>query len=37
MPPDARKFLWDAQQAVALISGFVAGKSFANYCQDAMF
>jgi uncharacterized protein with HEPN domain len=36
MPPDARKFLWDAQQAVALISGFVAGKSFANYCQDAM-
>lgn len=36
MPPEARKFLWDAQQAAALIAGFVAGKTFADYCQDAM-
>lgn len=35
MPPEARKFLWDAQ-AAALIAGFVAGKTFADYCQDVM-
>jgi uncharacterized protein with HEPN domain len=36
MRPEARKFLWDAQQAAALISGFVRGKTFTGYCQDAM-
>lgn len=36
MPPEARKFLWDAQQAAELISGFVAGKTFADYGQDVM-
>lgn len=36
MPPEARKFLWDAQQAAALIAAFVAGKTFVDYCHDAM-
>lgn len=36
MPPEARKFLWDAQRAAALIATFAVGKSFADYGQDAM-
>jgi uncharacterized protein with HEPN domain len=36
MSPDARKFLWDAQQAAALIAEFVKEKSFADYCSNAM-
>ena len=36
MPLEARKYLFDIQQAIDLIDGFCAGKSFADYRQDAM-
>jgi uncharacterized protein with HEPN domain len=36
MPLEARKYLFDIQQAIDLIDGFRAGKSFADYRQDAM-
>jgi uncharacterized protein with HEPN domain len=34
MHADARKLLWDAQQAADRISRFTSGKSFADYQQD---
>jgi uncharacterized protein with HEPN domain len=34
---EARKYLYDIQQAIELIDAFCAGKSFADYEQDAMF
>lgn len=34
MHADARKLLWDAQQAAERISRFTAGKSFADYQAD---
>ena len=36
MPLEARKYLFDIQQAVNLIEGFCAGRSFADYQQDPM-
>lgn len=33
---EARKYLYDIQQAIDLIDAFCAGKSFADYQQDAM-
>jgi uncharacterized protein with HEPN domain len=36
MPLEARKYLYDIQQATNLIDGFCAGKSFADYQQDPM-
>ena len=33
---EARKYLYDIQEAAGLASQFTAGKSFANYQQDAM-
>jgi len=36
MPPDARKYLWDALTAAGLLSDFSAGKSFDDYQDDAM-
>lgn len=36
MPLEARKYLYDIQQAIDLIDGFCAGKSFADYQQDPM-
>lgn len=36
MPLEARKYLYDIQQAIDLIDSFCAGKSFADYQQDAM-
>jgi len=34
MHADARKLLWDAQQAAARIARFTAGKGFADYEAD---
>ena len=34
MHADARKLLWDAQQAADRIARFTAGKSFADYGTD---
>ena len=34
--PDVRKFLFDIQDACALISQFVAGKSFEDYRSDPL-
>jgi uncharacterized protein with HEPN domain len=34
MHADARKLLWDAQQAAARISRFTTDKTFADYEQD---
>ncbi|HEX9672701.1 MAG TPA: HepT-like ribonuclease domain-containing protein [Burkholderiales bacterium] len=36
MPLEARKYLYDIQQALELIEGFCAGKSFPDYQQDPM-
>jgi uncharacterized protein with HEPN domain len=33
---EARKYLYDVQEAAALISHFTAGKDFADYQQDSM-
>ena len=33
---EARKYSYDIQEAAGLASQFTAGKSFANYQQDAM-
>jgi uncharacterized protein with HEPN domain len=36
MPRDIRKYLYDIQQACALLTEFTAGKTFADYATDAM-
>lgn len=36
MRVEAKKYLYDIRQAAELIAGFTAGKSFADYEQDAM-
>ena len=36
MPLEAQKYLFDIQQAINLIDGFCAGKSFADYQHDPM-
>lgn len=36
MLPEALKYLWDVRNADALITQFVAGKSFQDYAQDPM-
>jgi len=36
MQRDARKYLYDIDQAAALIAQFTAGKSFARYVEDPM-
>ena len=36
MPLEARKYLYDIQQAIGLIEGFCAGKSFPDYQQNPM-
>ena len=36
MRPEARKYLWDASQAVDRISRFVAGKTFQSYQADEL-
>jgi hypothetical protein len=36
MPPDRRKYLWDALTAAGLMFEFSAGKSFENYQADPM-
>lgn len=36
MQPDPRKYLWDAHQAVNLVTAFTDGKTFAHYEADAM-
>ena len=33
---EAKKYLFDMQQAAALLQRFTAGKSFADYAADAM-
>ena len=33
---EAKKYLYDMQQAVALLTEFTAGKTFADYERDAM-
>ncbi|MBS9533897.1 hypothetical protein KIH27_09905 [Mycobacterium sp. M1] len=37
MQPDWRKYLWDAQRAVELLTEFRTGKTFVDYQADAMF
>jgi uncharacterized protein with HEPN domain len=34
MPPDPRKFVWDAVRAADLIATFVAGRQLADYRAD---
>jgi len=36
MPPEVLKYLFDIDQACALLTGFVAGKSLADYEADAL-
>jgi uncharacterized protein with HEPN domain len=36
MPPDRRKYLWDALTAAELIFQFSTGKTFENYQADAL-
>jgi uncharacterized protein with HEPN domain len=36
MPPDPRKYLWDALHAAELISEFTRDQSFADYQAQAM-
>lgn len=36
MRVEAKKYLYDIRQAAELIAGFTAGKSFADYEEDAM-
>ncbi|MCI0452366.1 MAG: DUF86 domain-containing protein [Candidatus Latescibacteria bacterium] len=33
---EAKKYLFDIQQAAALLAEFTAGKEFADYARDAM-
>jgi len=36
MPRDLRKYLYDIQQACALLAGFTSNKTFVDYAADAM-
>ncbi len=36
MPPDPRKYLWDAANAAELARGFAHGQTFADYQANAM-
>ena len=36
MPPEARTYLYDIQQAVKSLSAFTGGKAFADYEADGM-
>jgi uncharacterized protein with HEPN domain len=36
MPPDRRKYLWDALTAADLLFQFSAGKTFDDYTADAL-
>ncbi|WP_322779953.1 DUF86 domain-containing protein [Frankia sp. Cas4] len=36
MPPDPRKYLWDAANAAELARGFAHGQTFADYQTNAM-
>ncbi len=36
MPPDPRKYLWDAAAAAELARGFAADKTFEDYLSNAM-
>ena len=36
MPPDRRKYLWDALAAADLLSEFSAGRSFEDYRAGAL-
>lgn len=36
MRPEAKKYLFDIQRAVALLTQFTAGKVLADYADDAM-
>ena len=36
MKLEAKKYLYDIRQAVALLNEFTAGRSFADYERDAM-
>ncbi|MGH9202551.1 MAG: HepT-like ribonuclease domain-containing protein [Vicinamibacterales bacterium] len=37
MQLEAKKYLYDIQQAVALLIQFTAGKTFGDYASDPMF
>ncbi len=36
MPPDPRKYLWDALRAAELVRDFAQGQSFADYQSNAL-
>ena len=36
MPPDRRKYLWDAVTAAELLFEFAGGKTFEDYTADAL-
>jgi uncharacterized protein with HEPN domain len=36
MPPDPRKYLWDARRALGLVRQFVQGRTWEEYRSDAM-
>ncbi|WP_397428915.1 DUF86 domain-containing protein, partial [Pseudofrankia sp. BMG5.37] len=36
MPPDPRKYLWDAANAAELARGFAHGQTFVDYRANAM-
>jgi uncharacterized protein with HEPN domain len=36
MPPEARKFIWDARQAARRLREFTAGKQLGDYLADAL-
>ncbi len=36
MPPEARKFIWDARQAVRRLREFTHGKQLGDYLADAL-
>ncbi|ABD11562.1 hypothetical protein CcI156_16095 [Frankia sp. CcI156] len=36
MPPDPRKYLWDAANAAELVRDFAHGQTFADYQANAM-
>jgi uncharacterized protein with HEPN domain len=36
MPPDPRKYLWDAVRAAELVGEFADGRSFADYQANTM-
>ncbi len=36
LPLEVRKYLFDIAQACQLLTGFTAGKAFADYCADPL-